>query len=192
MSEQSDPSTVNLGKSRNISKHPAIVVGGVVVVIAMILSIIFAILFWQKVIDRREMSRERPLATQTGYALPSLQNLERMQVRMMASGRDAVVDFDVCEQDWPNIIAGLTPSEFDPNPCLWPVLANVTIDTKDKHSECLNTYALDDYAVGAFSTADRKYYRGGTTRDLKKSLITAYSNALKAGRVKNLPYPPSS
>jgi hypothetical protein len=173
-------------KSGYFRSRIAVMVTSLVAVLAVTVSTVFVTLLWQKEAARRELSRERQLAVQTGYVFPSLRDVESIRVRMCAFDEDAVIEFAISERDWPALIAGMTPSEYDPRPAAWPALAKVIIVGKDGKTISLCTYALEDYAVGAFSISDRAYYRGGNTKSLKNAMLKAYSNAKANGQVRRL------
>jgi hypothetical protein len=118
--------------------------------------------------------------------LPPLADIESMKVLQFCDfGRERPV-IEVPESCWNAVLAALSPYKCDPRPAKWQVLADLEIQTKNKHSYRVNLYQTHDDPVGAFASGpsfeSRVYYRGGNTAQLKKAIDKAYSEAAKTMR----------
>jgi hypothetical protein len=118
---------------------------------------------------------------ETGYAFPHPDEIASIDI----GNRGLVMEFDDFQappSHWPRILAALSPSQHDPQPCGWQGLALLEIRTKDGKVYKVDVFWLDDEPVGAFDVDAGPshrggYYRGGNSRRLVEAITAAAKDA---------------
>jgi len=129
--------------------------------------------------DHTLKSVEHP---ETGYEFPSPGEIMAIEVFAHA-GQLEPENYQVPNTQWPQVVAALSPSQFEPSPLPWEVLCELVIHTKEGEVLHVHVYSLSDQLVGAFSVKtsapmnERKYYRGGDTQEFLVAIRAAASLA---------------
>jgi len=117
-----------------------------------------------------------------GVPLPDRADISAMAVTQWVRNTRHMPDFDVPEDCWDEILAALSPAEYERFPKKWEILGQLQIETKSGGTWCVGLYRTDD-AVGAFSSGptfeDRRYYRGGNSKRLAQALEKAAAESEK-------------
>jgi hypothetical protein len=115
------------------------------------------------------------------YSLPQPDDVLRMKVFWFYDGQRERPGIEVSEKHWKDIFAALSPSEYDPSPRKWQVLAAIEIQTKQNQRYRLDAYNRFREPTGAFSVGptleERTYRRGGNSAKLKEALEKAYADS---------------
>jgi len=113
------------------------------------------------------------------YSLFQPDDVISMEVLWFCDGHRDWSGLELSEKQWRGILAALSPSEYDPSPCNWQVLAAIEIHTKNNERFRLGAYYLPSEPIGAFSVGptfeQRSYRRGGNSDRLKEVLANAYA-----------------
>ena len=117
---------------------------------------------------------------ETGYHFPKTSDIASMKYVDPLDEHD---DADLPEESWAEIIAALSPSQYDPRPDKWPAIGSLVIRTKDKETRWIRLFVVKGEAVGAFAAGpswkERTYYRGGNSARLESAIRKALSKVKK-------------
>jgi hypothetical protein len=133
-------------------------------------------------IDRRPSALDRVVHPETGYALPDVSEIARID---FLQGDRGLPDFAVPQSCWGDLLAALSPSQRDKIPMPpWTALGVIRITMRAGGEHYVALYLVEGEPVGAFSAGpsddSRKPYRGGNSEQLKRAIEKAYALHLSA------------
>ena len=115
------------------------------------------------------------------YSLPRPDDVLSMKVLGFFDGLGYRPEIEVSEKHRKEILAALSPSEYDPSPRKWQILAAIEIQTKHNQRYRVDAYDRFHEPIGAFSVGptfeERTYRRGGNSGRLKKAIEEAYAES---------------
>jgi hypothetical protein len=125
--------------------------------------------------------REAPEA----YEFPAVSDIANMEAEF--SVEEIERKFVVPSALYDEILAALSPAQFDSRPAKWVILGTLKIRTVDDKSIRVDLFDLSD-PVGAFAAEQsweswkRKYYRGGNSARLRSALEHALADSTEGGQ----------
>jgi len=113
--------------------------------------------------------------------LPQIESIESMEAWLLEENSGSKFQFRVPQEHWRKIYTTLLPARRDHHALKWAVLGGLELTLWDGSKTVVALYGLPADSDGAFSTppvnAQRRYFRGGNSADLRAALRAAYEAA---------------
>ena len=110
--------------------------------------------------------------------LPPLDTIHSMKVCFWDPTSRETVEFDVPQDHWGNIYAGLLPARRDPHPAKWEGMGSIEIKRKFAFDFEIALFYTDAFAIETWGK--QVYYRGGDSNELVRAIRAAQSEVNEA------------